>query len=728
MPGRVKKWVFGTAGVCALAVAGLFVLDWAVPPNLSRLGDLSVVVEGENDQPLRVFGTNDGLLRLETNAAEVDPKYLSFLMGYEDQRFESHFGVDPLALLRALGQWAASGHIVSGGSTLTMQVARLLEPRDRTLVSKGIEILRAIQLERHFSKSEILDMYVTLAPFGGRLEGVRSASLAYFGKEPGHLTIAEAALLTVLPQSPSQMRPDRFPDHARAARAKVLDRLRQNDLITAHEYSEALGEPVPHHQYAMPMLAPHLSEQLVASHPDQTRIKTTINPRLQADLQKLVEFNVSTASPELSVAIMVVENKTRHVVAHLGSRDYLDVISYGFVDMTRAVRSPGSTLKPFIYALSFDDRQTHPQTMIWDRSIINSGYAPSNFDHQEYGQISVADALRYSLNIPAVKVLERYGPIRFSQTMHRNGLDLRLPSDTAVPNLAIALGGVGVRLDDMMGMYRALASDRRNCALRYLRENVDPATDDLGQGDVANQDAVNSRTSTSANADLSPSCQSQPELVSRQTQSWITGILQNTPRPRGYQVTVDDHRMPIAFKTGTSYGYRDGWAFGYAGDYTVGVWVGKASGQPVPNQTGLRNAAPILFSVFEKLPRQRISNQQQVAFDAWKQPASDLLKSFSSQKPGDIKLAVNGLNIVSPADDAVFLLRDLKQRGLPLRARNGLRPLTWIVNGVPIDSDPWKRNVTWMPDGPGFYDITVLDRDGASQNRRISIRAEAFSN
>lgn len=712
MPGRVKKWVFGTAGFLALAVAGLFVLNWVFPPNLSRLDDLSVVVEGNNNQPLRVFGTSDGLLRLETKAAEVDPKYLRFLMGYEDQRFESHFGVDPLALMRALGQWAASGHIVSGGSTLTMQVARLLEPRDRTLVAKLIEILRAIQLERHFSKSEILDMYVTLAPFGGRLEGVRSASLSYFGKEPGHLTIAEAALLTVLPQSPTQRRPDRFPDHARMARAKVLDRLRQNDLITMAEYKEALGEPLPNQQYAMPMLAPHLSEQLVATHSDQTRIKTTIDPHLQADLQKLVEFNASTAFPELSVAIMVVENSTRNVIAHLGSRDYLDVTSHGFVDMTHAVRSPGSTLKPFIYALSFDDRQTHPQTMIWDRSILGGGYAPSNFDHQEYGQISVADALRYSLNIPAVKVLERYGPIRFSQFMHRNGLDLRLPSKAAVPNLAIALGGVGVRLDDMMGMYRSLASDRRNCPLRYLR-TADPS-------DVVH--AVEYGT-----AEASP-CQSRPELVSRQTQTWITGILQNTPRPHGYQVAVDDHRMPIAFKTGTSYGYRDGWAFGYAGDYTVGVWVGKASGQPVPNQTGLRNAAPILFSVFEKLPRQEISNQQQVAFDAWKRPASDLLKSFSPQKPGNIKLATNGLNIVSPADDAVFLLSDLEPRGLPLRARNGIRPLTWIVNGVPIDSDPWKRAVTWTPNGPGFYDITVLDRNGAAQHRRITIKTRVLSN
>ncbi|WP_341363323.1 penicillin-binding protein 1C [Thalassospira sp. SN3W] len=689
-PGRASIIV----GSFLLAMACLWGLDRVFPPNLARLDDLSTVVEGENGRPLRVFGTADGLLRLETRIAEIDPKYIRFLKSYEDRRFDSHFGVDPLALIRAVGQWVRAGHVVSGGSTLTMQVARLLEPRDRTILSKIVEMLRAIQLEAHYSKTEILDMYVTLAPFGGRVEGIRSATHVYFRKEPDHLTIAEAALLTVLPQSPGRLRPDRFPETARAARDKVLDRLYLTNAISRADYIEALAEPLPVAQYPLPMLAPHLAERLVAANRDQPRIVTTIDPALQADLQKLVEFHGADQAPERSVAIMVVENSTSKVRAHLGSRDYLDRVSHGFVDMTRAIRSPGSTLKPFIYALSFDDHQTHPQTMIWDREIADGSYHPTNFDHGEYGQVSIADALRFSLNIPAVKVLERYGPIRFAQSLRRNGLEMRLPGEAQSPNLAMALGGVGVRLEDLIGFYRALAADRKNCPLQYLRDRA-PVP-----------------------------CLSDSDMFSVRTQNWITGILQNTPRPAGYrwQSLDNTNAPPIAFKTGTSYGYRDAWAFGYAGDYTVGVWVGKASGQPIPGQTGLGAAAPILFSVFEKLPRPPLPPARKAAFNLWKAPPPDLLKDFSRQQKGTTKQAANGLDIISPAEDAVFLLGDIQQRGVPLRARNGLRPLIWIINGVPLVSDPWKRTVNWMPDAPGFYDITVLDRQGAAHHRRITIR------
>ena len=219
-------------GMGAVAVLSLWGLDRAFPPNLTRLDHISAVVEGRNGQPLRMFSTEGGLLRLQTRIDDVDPKYLRFLKSYEDRRFDSHWGVDPAALIRASWQWLRAGHIVSGGSTLTMQVARLLEPRDRTLIAKGIEILRAMQLEWHYSKTDILNMYATLAPFGGRLEGVRSAANIYFRKDPAHLTIAEAALLTVLPQSPSLLRPDRFPQHARAARQKVLKRLLDANVIT----------------------------------------------------------------------------------------------------------------------------------------------------------------------------------------------------------------------------------------------------------------------------------------------------------------------------------------------------------------------------------------------------------------------------------------------------------------------------------------------------------------
>ncbi|AUG51931.1 penicillin-binding protein 1C [Thalassospira marina] len=685
-------------GMGAVAVLSLWGLDRALPPNLTRLDHISAVVEGQNGQPLRMFSTEGGILRLQTRVDGVDAKYLRFLKSYEDRRFDSHWGVDPAALIRASWQWLCAGHIVSGGSTLTMQVARLLEPRDRTLVAKGIEILRALQLEWHYSKTDILNMYVTLAPFGGRIEGVRSAANVYFRKDPAHLTIAEAALLTVLPQSPSTLRPDRFPARARAARQKVLERLLGQKVITQADYDEAIAEPLPDRQFPVPMLAPHLAERLVAAYPGQDRITSTIEPWLQADIQKLVEYYGGRNMPQRSVALMVVENKTGKVRAHLGSRDYLDRASHGFVDMTQAVRSPGSTLKPFIYALSFEAHQTHPQTLIWDRAIADGGYRPANFDHGEAGEVSIADALRFSLNIPAVKVLERFGPIRFSETMRHNGLDLRLPHDGDVPNLAIALGGTGIRLDEMTQLYRALATDRKNCPLTYL------------QGETTQP------------------CASRQELFSRQTQNWITGILQHTPRPAGYRAQAarsgGQGAVPIAFKTGTSYGYRDAWAFGYNADYTVGVWVGRASGEPVNGQTGLNSAAPLLFSVFEKLPPLSRSLPAASAND-WQNPAPVGLKYFGVKHADPVLVAANALDIEFPADDSVFMASSLGPRGLVLRARNGERPLVWMVNGVPLPSDPWQRNVRWQPEEPGFYDITVLDKNGVARHRQVTIRANA---
>jgi penicillin-binding protein 1C len=699
MPGRVQFYkVRRGAGACiavlALLAVTLYGLDRAFPPDLARLSQVSAVVEGENARPLRVFSTAGGLLRLKTNVADIDPKYIRFLKSYEDRRFDHHIGVDPVALMRAMWQWVRAGHVVSGGSTLTMQVARLLEPRDRTVLSKAIEILRAMQLEWHYSKTDILNMYATLAPFGGRVEGVRSAAHVYFQKDPGHLTIAEAALLTVLPQSPSLLRPDRFPERARQARAKVLQRLLGQNEITIAAYHQALAEPVPQQQYPIPMLAPHLAERLVAQYPGQDRIITTIEPWLQGDLQKMVEYYGGNGARERSVAVMVVENKTGKVRAHLGSRDYLDRPSHGFVDMTRAVRSPGSTLKPFIYALSFDDQQTHPQTLIWDRAIADGGYRPSNFDHNEAGEVSVADALRFSLNIPAVKVLGRYGPIRFSETLRQNGVSLRLPGEAAVPNLAIALGGVGIALDELTQLYRGLAANRKNCPLQYLRDETPKP------------------------------CLSSHEMFSPRTRHWITGILQNTPRPDGYRARNAQNPDPIAFKTGTSYGFRDAWAFGYNADYTVGVWVGKASGQPIAGQTGLNSAAPLLFSVFEKLPR--LSRSTMAARDqSWKNPAPDGLKYFSMNPTTQNQRVAGGLDIEFPADDTTFLLADVASRGMVLRARAGMRPLVWMINGVPLATDRWKRSAIWTPTEPGFYDITVLDKNAVARHRHVTIRETA---
>ncbi|NVJ93535.1 MAG: penicillin-binding protein 1C [Methylocystaceae bacterium] len=686
-----NKWFAGCAFVTCL-ITVVLILNHLFPPNLERLQNVSIVVEGKDNRVLRVFSTPEGLLRLESKTQEIDPRYFEFLKSYEDKRYDSHWGVDPFALIRATWQWIASGSIISGGSTLTMQVARLLEPRARTITSKLIEIARSLQLEWYFTKQEILDMYVTLAPFGGRLEGVNSASLTYFQKKPEHLTIAEAALLTVIPQSPSRLRPDRFPSRAKTARKKVLKRLLQLGVISPAQYKEALAEPIPSLQHAMPMLAPHLSERLIQAHPLKKKITTPIDPLLQAQIQQLVQPYTKNMGVTVSAAVVVVENQGRWVRAHVGSNNYIDHHSHGFVDMSQAVRSPGSTLKPLIYALSFNDRQIHPQTLIWDQGLSGRAYRPSNFDREEHGQVTIADALRFSLNIPAVKVLSLFGPIRFSETLREHGITLRLPHESASPNLAIALGGVGVTLEELTSIYSAFASDRKMCPLMFERNDV-------------------------------PSlCENEKKIISVQTQDWIRGILENTPRPRGNSLPSVSQGDTIAFKTGTSYGFRDAWAIGFNAQYTVGVWIGDATGRPVVGQTGLSAAAPLLFSVFEKLPGD-VTQNYYAKHQAWKEAAPDVLQIFKGdQQVNKVYGSTNTLEIKYPLNGTTLLLSDLSTKGVLLQAINGQRPLTWMVNGVPLVSNKWKRDVKWYPAGPGFYKITVLDKNAVVNSREIEIR------
>ncbi|NVK18479.1 MAG: penicillin-binding protein 1C [Methylocystaceae bacterium] len=690
VPVSIRLWWITAASLVAFLFAGAWILNFSFPPNLNRLSNVSVVVEGEKGDILRVFSTAEGLLRLEGKAQDVDKKYLQFLKLYEDKRFDQHYGIDPLALMRAIGQWLRAGYIVSGGSTITMQVARLLEPRPRTIRSKVIEILRAVQLEWYFSKQEILDMYVTLAPYGGRLEGVRGASLSYFQKSPKNLTIAEAALLTAIPQSPSRNRPDRYPARAKQVRQKILKRLLERGAISHEEFKEADNEPIPTRQHAIPMLAPHLSERLARVQPDKHTIKTTINEGLQKQVQDLISPYSQKIGRNISAAVLVVDNESGAVKVHVGSKDYLERRSLGFIDMTTALRSPGSTLKPFIYALSFEDKQTHPQTLIWDRAPTENAYRPTNFDGQERGQVTIADALRYSLNVPAVKVLGALGPIRFSETLKSHGFDMILPGNSSKPNLAIALGGVGVSLEELVKVYRAVASDRKICSLSFVNQPLD--------------------------------CKTETEFISAQTQDWIQGILQNVPRPDGYTYRENVEQNKIGFKTGTSYGYRDAWAIGFNQEYTVGVWIGDPRGAPVAGQTGLQTAAPLMFSVFEKLSLG--SNEfADGRKRAWKEAPPENLRIFRGDiSQSRISHASNSLQISYPINDTAFLLSDVETKGVLLKAENGKRPLIWFVNDVPLNTNKWKRQVRWFPTGNGFYDIAVLDQNGEVNRKSVQIR------
>ncbi|PWB60392.1 MAG: penicillin-binding protein 1C, partial [Bradyrhizobiaceae bacterium] len=440
---RRRRIVLASLAVTTIA-ASIAAAAWIAslgPPPTGQGLDHSTLVLDRDDRLLRPYANTDGRWRLPATVESVDPRFLDLLFAYEDKRFLAHSGVDPLALLRAAWQLATEGRIVSGGSTLTMQVARLLEPRARTLAAKLRQMVRAVQLERRVSKPEILALYLGLAPYGGNLEGVRAASLAYFGKEPKRLSLGEAALLVALPQSPEARRPDRASDAARRARDRVLD-IAARGRIPDDEIALAKAEPVPDGRAPMPTLAAHAADQAVAAAPARKVVRLTLEAPLQKRLEDLARERARALGPDLSVAIMVVENETGRVRARVAAADYFDVRRAGQVDMTQALRSPGSTLKPFIFGLGFEDGLIHPETLIEDRPIRYGSYAPENFDLSFQGTVSVRRALQMSLNVPAVTVLDAVHASRLTARLAQAGGALVLP-EGEVPGLAMGLGGVG---------------------------------------------------------------------------------------------------------------------------------------------------------------------------------------------------------------------------------------------------------------------------------------------
>ena len=510
-----------------------------------------------NGKLLRAYATTDGRWRLPAKVSDVDPRFFDVLFAYEDKRFRSHHGVDPLAVMRATMQFVTSGRLRSGASTLTMQVARLVEGRHpRDLPGKLEQMVRAVEMERVLTKDQVLALYLDLAPYGGNIEGIRAASLVYLGKEPKHLTLAEAALLVALPQSPEPRRPDRAPDIARAARDRVLDRFAATGKVPADEIALAKSEPVPNARHPMPMLAPHAADQAMMQDPAASVFHLTIDAGMQNSLEQLARERertlVTTLGPNVSLAILAVDNATGQVLAHVGSPAYFDAGRAGQVDMAQAVRSPGSTLKPFIYGLGFEDGFIHPETLIEDRPVSYGAYAPKDFDYGFKGTVSVREALQFSLNVPAVAVLDRVGPVRLAARLTQAGAALTLPNGQA-PGLALGLGGVGIRLADLVKLYAGIA--RLGLAVP-LSERMDA-------------DAPEAR-----------------RLMEPAAAWYVSNVLLGSPPPE------NGVAGRIAFKTGTSYGYRDAWSVGFDGKHTIGVWVGRPDGAPVPGLIGREGRGP----------------------------------------------------------------------------------------------------------------------------------------
>ncbi|HEV2189335.1 MAG TPA: penicillin-binding protein 1C [Stellaceae bacterium] len=679
------RWLIGVVAGLALLTAGYFSLS---PPSLVRSERLSMLVLARDGSILRGFLSPDGKWRLPIKVDEVDPLYRRMLIATEDQRFASHLGVDPLAIGRAIVQLAWHGHVVSGASTLTMQAVRLLERRSRTLGAKLAESAEALALERRLDKDAILGIYLTLAPFGGNLEGVRAASLAYFGKEPAHLTPGEAALLVAIPRSPERLRPDRHPEAARQARDAVLRRMAAAGVISDTMLAEAAAEPVPAERLALPLDAPHLARAMRDDSPHDAVVRTTIDPLLQHRVEALLKREAAALDPQATYAAIVVDNRERRVIAYVGNADFSATGRHGTIDMARAIRSPGSALKPFIYAMAFDRLIIHPETILEDQPRHFGDYAPGDFDGRFLGEITAREALQYSLNVPAVAVLDRLGPGKFTAALAAAGIRLKLPQPTNEPGLAIALGGDGISLLDLATLYVALS---HNGAVAPLLTRLDQ---------------TEGRTTS---------------IFGPLAAWYVNDILTAAPPPPGMLPAEVKRSRRLAFKTGTSYGFRDAWAAGYDSEVTIAVWAGRPDGTPMPGITGRTTAAPVLFKIADLIGAPTNPRPTPPPPGALLVAGRDLPLALRRLDPGPAERRgreVSGPKILYPPDGSIV---EWHGEEVPLEAAGGTGPLRWLADGRPLPPGPPRKELFWTPAGVGFAHLTVIDAAGRSAHATVRL-------
>ena len=688
-----------------------------LPEPYSEQQDMfSRVVVAQDGTPLRAFADKNGVWRYPVTIEQVSPPYIDTLLVYEDRWFYQHPGINPFSIIRAAWQNLTQQRIISGGSTLTMQVARLIDPHRRTIAGKLKQMFRALQLEWHYSKSDILTFYLNRAPFGGPLEGVQAASFAYLGKSAQELSLAEAALLSVLPQAPSRFRPDRHPQRATQARNKVLQRLQNFGLISAAQLKDAQLEIVVAQLQAHPMIAPILARRLNKSYPGQAIIHTTIDANLQINLEALVKDYSHRLSSKSSAAVLVVNHHTMAVKAYVASADFTDQQRFGQVDMITAIRSPGSTLKPFLYAMALDQGLISSHSMLMDKKLNFGGYKPENFSSQFSGAVSMSEALQRSLNIPAVQVLQFLGAGFFHAQLENAGLTLYLPAYSK-PNLAMILGGAGTRLEQLVSAYSAFSRQGRAGQLRFTTQ------------DKIQESVLVSPGAAWIIRDI---------LGKIPYRHSLSGIIKQRPR---------NSRSLYAWKTGTSYGFRDAWAIGFTADYTIGIWTGRPDGTPVPGHYGAQSAVPLLKSVAQNLPPAIMlagfnnSRPESVtqAIICW--PEGNLKSHTRSQycKKTQLSWLLNNtvppLLAVNPMLETVFKeliiisiehnSRIKRPQGshsalsINLQAQGGQGDLYWFVNGVPVNKQATRAVLSYTFSKKGKYQISTIDSNG--QSHQISL-------
>lgn len=682
---RVQRHSRRIGGGLAGFVLAVLLLNWALPPPLEKGQALSAMVTDRNGVPLRAFPTAKGGWRFQARLEQIDPLFIEALLRVEDKRFFTHGGVDWRAMIRASVTSLNAGKIVSGGSTLTMQTARLLEPRPRTIGSKLIEMLRSLQIEARLSKQEILELYLTLAPYGGNLEGVRAASLAWFGQEPTSLSDDQIALLIALPQSPEVRRPDRYPENARAARALMAAKLNGTGLLDAKRRADIELAPLPV-RGAFPAKAWHGAAR-ARYKAKQTDIVSTLDAALQIDLETLLARKARLMGDKVQIAAMVVDIPSRAVRASVGSasRDRAG----GWLDLTQQARSPGSTLKPFIYAMTFDDGVASPGTIISDLPKRFDAYQPENFDRGFHGDVTIREALQHSLNIPAVLALERLGPARFAAQLRLAGANPRVGGQASKDaGLALALGGAGLTVEELAILYAA-----------------------LGDGGVAKPLIWQAHDETASKAGPGQ------RFIGPDSAAAILKILSEAPTPSG---RIPGHLArdapQIAFKTGTSYGFRDAWAAAVSGDKAIVVWVGRADGAPRPGHVGRTDALPILFDIADRTRvhlQGRERNATRILTQTERKPQTAMISFAGEAMAPDILFPPRGAHLWAGA------INGEKARGFVLSGR-GSGELKWFIDGEPCDLDDAGLPL-WAPDLPGFYTISAVDPVGRATRVRVRV-------
>ncbi len=562
---RLKRLLYSLLAMVVL----FFVIDIISPVKTDI--EYAPIIRYADESPMYMFLTEDEQWRMKADLSEISPDLKKAIIAKEDKYFYYHFGVNPIAVARAFWNNTIQRKRTSGASTITMQVARMLQPKKRNYFNKISEMFRAVQLEVHYSKEEILQMYLNLIPFGSNIQGVKAASILYLNKYPEQLSLAEITALSIIPNRPNTLVIGKDNEKVIQERNKWLKRFAKEKLFSESIINDALEEPLNAYRHEVPREAPQLAWNIRKAYPGKHDITTTLQNTLQQKAQTIV-YNYVQPLKQYKInnaAVIVIDNKSKEVKAYIGSSDFFDTKNHGQVDGVQAMRSPGSALKPYLYALAMDKGMITPKTIIADVPIDINGYRPENYDLQFRGNISAENALKNSLNIPAVKLLNQYGVQNYVQKMQAAGF-YSFHKEKQKVGLSLILGGCVVRLSELSNLYAAFANEGKFNNLIYSKEQT------------KQQDSI--------------------QIISKSAAWMLTNMLKELHRPDLPNNYVNAVNIPqIAWKTGTSYGRKDAWSVGYNEHFTIGVWVGNFNGAGAPEINGAGIATPLLFQLFNTI-------------------------------------------------------------------------------------------------------------------------------